>query len=246
MPCKPTLILTCHRALEPFRMMADTSRATEYWIRGYSRDTFKPWSRYGQHCKQRLNAGSSPGRILAVSGNEAGWNILTLGGKAYYEGAVRYARTGDPSQMQDAAAMNGMMTATIVAWRMPGAAAAEAPALSPVRFRPGRLSSAPPARTSGRVATGTIQNPGKISGNPANVRLPTGVALKNKLWWRERWYRITPEDAQAYRNATGDFQSELSKATRWLPEAERRAWHRAEMSQFRTDWLQNFLEDRSY
>ena len=52
-------------------------------------------------------------------------------------------------------------------------------------------------------------------------------------------YRMTPEEAQSYRNATADFHGELQDATRWLPEDIARDWRRAEMSQFRDEWLKN-------
>jgi hypothetical protein len=57
---------------------------------------------------------------------------------------------------------------------------------------------------------------------------------------------MTPDDAQAYRKATADFLNDLGKSTRWLPEAERTAWKRAEMSQFRDEWLISFRNNRDY
>lgn len=88
---------------------------------------------------------------------------------------------------------------------------------------------------------------GLISGNPANILLETGTPLKGREGWVKRWYRITAEDAQAYRDACGDRISQLHGEQRSFPsEAARRQYHMEEMSKFRNEWLKSFLKNRKY
>ena len=92
-----------------------------------------------------------------------------------------------------------------------------------------------------------MHSPGIYSGNPAKYqKVPTGTP-RSDGWWVERYYRMTPEDAHAYRNATADRISELHSESAWFSnEAAQRQYNKEQMSKFRTEWLQNFLKNRKY
>jgi len=69
---------------------------------------------------------------------------------------------------------------------------------------------------------GPVRSPGKISGNPANRLVETGEPLKNRMGWRQRWYRMTPEDAYAYQKACTEKLGQLYGTTRNMSEPARR------------------------
>lgn len=98
---------------------------------------------------------------------------------------------------------------------------------------------------SGPLRGGTTPvPPGRISGNPNNQRLDSGT-LRNDGRWVKRYYRITPERAQAYRDACAERLTQLEKETRWMTdEAARQRYHLEQMSQFRNEWLQNNINNR--
>ena len=89
---------------------------------------------------------------------------------------------------------------------------------------------------------------GSISGNPANRLIETGKPLKNGEGWVRRWIRITPADELAQRQAIANRYGELAKeATKQgLTGNARRKFLFEQMSQFRTEWLKNFLKNRKY
>ena len=117
-----------------------------------------------------------------------------------------------------------------------------APAVQPRPEFPelGPKSVKPPAKAPSNL------RPGSISGNPANRLLETGTPLKNSVGWVKRWYRISAEDAQAYANACAEKLDQLYQETRWMPEAARRPYRLQEMSKFRSQWLKEFVENRTY
>ncbi len=93
-----------------------------------------------------------------------------------------------------------------------------------------------------------VPRPGSISGNPANQLLDTGTPLKDGSGWAKRWFRITPEDAKAYQQGVAEFYEnirDLADRMRLSPDVAKQ-FRFDQMRQFRTNWLSDFLQNRSY
>lgn len=104
------------------------------------------------------------------------------------------------------------------------------------------------AQASGRVGTRTIQNPGRISGNPQNLLVETGTPLKNRFGWRKRWYRMTVDDYNAFQRGIAERFHELGRRTEGWHKVGRDAtpYLRDRMGEFRDNWLKYFLRNRKY
>jgi hypothetical protein len=111
------------------------------------------------------------------------------------------------------------------------------------------VDEAPGSVADDLAGAGTRKSrPGSILANPANRLVETGVPLKNGIGWRRRWIRMTEADELAQRQAISNRYNELlDEATHaGLSGQARRDFLFEQMRQFRTNWLENFLENRNY
>ncbi len=76
----------------------------------------------------------------------------------------------------------------------------------------------------------------------------TGTPLKNRFGWRQRWYRMTVNDYNAYQRAVAQRYWDLLEETRNWHKFGRdpRPYRLQKMSEFRTNWLKEFLKNRKY
>src|SRR5262249_18206845 len=89
--------------------------------------------------------------------------------------------------------------------------------------------------------------PGKISGNPMNRLLDTGVPLKKGFGWCKRWFRCTLEDEMAYGKACADQLDRLRVQSECITDLlARQQFNREGMAVFRENWLRNFCKNRKY
>jgi hypothetical protein len=72
--------------------------------------------------------------------------------------------------------------------------------------------------------------------------MDTGTPLKNGTGWVKRWYRITTEDAQLYKDECAKKVGELHRQKPTLPPGA----VKDEMAIFRSEWLKDHCENRNY
>jgi RHS repeat-associated protein len=92
----------------------------------------------------------------------------------------------------------------------------------------------------------TSLRPGSVSGNPANRLVETGTPLKNGTGWVKRWTTMTAEEEQAQAQAVSDRYNQVEIQSRSLPPDEQGPYRFEQMRQFRTNYRQQFLENKEH
>jgi hypothetical protein len=117
----------------------------------------------------------------------------------------------------------------------------------PVKGTPGAETLKPPVPEPHAPGAGATEpRPGLVNGNPANRLMETGTPLKNGQGWVKRWTTATAEDVASQNQAIFERYQQRLEESKNMTSDVAHTYRFEQMRQFRTQYRQQFLENRAH